>query len=120
MEVDRQSSSFFGIMPQNQKELDSTVRTLSSNSLDEFELEALRPYTGKVKQKKEVSFGNLEIHEHPIELGGAGVPESGAPMTLSWNRLSYFEVPVLEWEVYKPKSRKQGDLLLNYRRRREV
>mmetsp|Transcript_904 Transcript_904/g.2290 ORF Transcript_904/g.2290 Transcript_904/m.2290 type:complete len:240 (-) Transcript_904:360-1079(-) len=31
-----------------------------------------------------VRFGSLEIHEHPMEMGGAGVPGCGPAVTLGW------------------------------------
>eukprot|EP00535_Pseudo-nitzschia_heimii_P002593 CAMPEP_0197178686 /NCGR_PEP_ID=MMETSP1423-20130617/3898_1 /TAXON_ID=476441 /ORGANISM="Pseudo-nitzschia heimii, Strain UNC1101" /LENGTH=110 /DNA_ID=CAMNT_0042628483 /DNA_START=14 /DNA_END=343 /DNA_ORIENTATION=- len=46
--------------------------------------------------KKRVSFGSLEIHEHAVELGGQGVPSSGPPMTLSWKEQSCFKINSVE------------------------
>ena len=37
---------------------------------------------------KQVTFGNLTIHEHPLELGDNPACSSGAPLTIGWKAQS--------------------------------
>lgn len=68
--------------------------------------------------KQRVSFGTLEIHEHAMELGGAGIPRlGGAPVTMSWERQAYYAVPVEEYDDLKGPSRTGEELFLNQKYR---
>jgi hypothetical protein len=53
----------------------------------------------------------LEIHEHVVQLGGATVPSSGAPLGMRWERQAYYEVSVDDYEAFKTTPRKGREML---------
>lgn len=70
------------------------------------------------QSKQRVSFGTLEIHEHAMELGGAGVPRvGGAPVTIAWERQAYYELMVEEYDDLKGPSRTGEQLFLTQKHR---
>jgi len=74
---------------------------------------------------RRVRFGSLEIHEHPMEMGGAGVPGCGPAVTLGWKEQCRMVVDSVEaYEDARPSLPRKGcemlfpkaqriDLLLN-------
>lgn len=70
--------------------------------------------SGSSNADRRVRFGTIEIHEHSIELGGAGVPQSGgAPISLASHPTGHFEVPVEEYDDMKTTHRHGDQLLLS-------
>lgn len=42
-------------------------------------------YNNNNNNNKNVSFGNITIHQHPLQLGDNPACSSGAPLTIGWN-----------------------------------
>lgn len=93
----------------------ASMSTYEDESLDDFS-EMLSPTVDNdqvTKKKKRVRFGTLEVHEHAVELGGAGVPASGPPMTLEWEQQAYYMVKSVEFfENSRPFENRRGSELL--------
>ena len=106
---------------------DTTVGSTSENSGSLADAEVMEgsmarccdlEETSESLSKLRVSFGTLEIHEHAMELGGSGIPRlGGAPVTMSWERQSYFAVNVEEYDDLKGPSRTGEQLFLNPKHR---
>jgi hypothetical protein len=69
--------------------------------------------------KKQVSFGNVEIYEHAVALGGA-VPSGGPSLTIQWDSQAYYNVTVEDYEEHRPTSRKGTQLLRSRSQRIQV
>eukprot|EP00533_Pseudo-nitzschia_delicatissima_P008871 CAMPEP_0116087820 /NCGR_PEP_ID=MMETSP0327-20121206/5556_1 /TAXON_ID=44447 /ORGANISM="Pseudo-nitzschia delicatissima, Strain B596" /LENGTH=168 /DNA_ID=CAMNT_0003578891 /DNA_START=17 /DNA_END=521 /DNA_ORIENTATION=- len=93
----------------------ASMSSCEDDSLDEFSV-MLSPTidNGQVnKKKKRVRFGTLEVHEHAVELGGAGVPASGPPMTLEWEQQAYYwSGPLSFSKTDRPFENRRGSELL--------
>mmetsp|Transcript_15571 Transcript_15571/g.32228 ORF Transcript_15571/g.32228 Transcript_15571/m.32228 type:complete len:176 (-) Transcript_15571:81-608(-) len=93
----------------------ASMSSCEADSLDEIS-EMLSPTLDNDqinKKKKRVRFGTLEVHEHAVELGGAGVPASGPPMTLEWEQQAYYMVKSVEFfENSRPFDNRRGSELL--------
>lgn len=74
-----------------QEQDDLTATTTAT--MTELVLETTSPRKTK---KKRVRLGSLHIHEHGIELGGAGVPRNGPSMCLGWNAISHITIDSIE------------------------
>jgi hypothetical protein len=70
------------------------------------------------KNKRRVRFGSLEIHEHVVQLGGATVPSSGAPLGMSWERQAYYELSLEDYEAFKTTPSRKGREMLRSRTQR--
>mmetsp|Transcript_27115 Transcript_27115/g.31180 ORF Transcript_27115/g.31180 Transcript_27115/m.31180 type:complete len:284 (+) Transcript_27115:325-1176(+) len=58
-----------------------------------------------LRHRHQVHFGSIEIHEHTIELGGAGIPSTSGPsLSLSWHQQgpSTKLASVIEYEETRP------------------
>ncbi|MGK3733199.1 MAG: hypothetical protein ACI8RD_000386 [Bacillariaceae sp.] len=71
------------------------------------------------KKQKHVHFGSLIIHEHPLVMGGAGLPSNGPSITLSWRQDTCLELPsVLLYEESRPCLPRKGIELLHPKNQR--
>ncbi len=61
--------------------------------------------------KKHVRFGQVDIYEHLIALGGGTVPRNGPPLTIQHQSQAFFSLSVDDYEKYRPTSRKGAELL---------
>eukprot|EP00536_Pseudo-nitzschia_multiseries_P012568 jgi/Psemu1/32477/gm1.32477_g len=61
-----------------------------------------------------VQFGFLKIHEHPMEMGGAGVPGCGPSVTLGWNEQSSMVIEsVVAYEIARESMPRKGIEMLH-------
>mmetsp|Transcript_30871 Transcript_30871/g.51328 ORF Transcript_30871/g.51328 Transcript_30871/m.51328 type:complete len:409 (-) Transcript_30871:1238-2464(-) len=67
--------------------------------------------------KRQVHFGQLEIYEHALALGGA-VPSCGPPLTMEWDAQAYFSVPIEDYEECRPGKPRKGTQLLRSKKQR--
>lgn len=95
---------------QNEPQSVSKDAVYSSHSTDTTSTATVTSSSASTARR--VRFGGLEIHEHPIMLGGAGVPRVGAPITLSWDAEAHFTVQsVEEYDNLKEYTRSGEQLL---------
>eukprot|EP00934_Nitzschia_sp_Nitz4_P007660 Nitzschia sp. Nitz4//scaffold28_size193895//110805//111556//NITZ4_001665-RA/size193895-augustus-gene-0.294-mRNA-1//1//CDS//3329545982//7650//frame0 len=70
--------------------------------------------------KSRVRFGGVHIHEHPVALGGSGVPRAGAPITLQWKAKEHHDLDsVEEYDDLKSRLRHGDELLMSKSQRIE-
>ncbi len=70
---------------------------------------------------RRVSFGKVEIHEHAMILGGAGIPRlGGAPITMGWQRQAYHVLPVETYDDHRVSFRTGEQLLLSKEHRMQL
>jgi hypothetical protein len=106
-------------MPYNTNPMPSLI--VSSSFLLEEKLQLSRVLaTQSMKNKQQVRFGSLEIHEHAVQLGGATVPSSGAPLGVCWERQAYYEVLVEEYEAFKATPREGREMIRSRAQRLDV
>lgn len=90
----------------------STMEDSSTSSTVSKEKKATK------QTKKQVRFCIMEIHEHPIEMGGSSIPRCGAPFTIGWARQAHYLLQVDDYETYKPPSRTGDQMLFSQSQRR--
>jgi len=75
------------------------------------------------RHRHQVHFGSIEIHEHTIQLGGAGIPSTSGPsLSLSWHKQgpSTTIASVIEYEEARSCSRKGIEMLHSRTQRIDV
>jgi hypothetical protein len=73
--------------------------------------------TTTAAEEKHVRFGQLEIHEHLVAIGGA-VPSSGPSLTLKDESQASFSLSVEDYETYRPAPPRKGTQLLRSKTQR--
>ena len=66
----------------------------------------------KVKQKKGITFGAVQLREFEMTLGG-GVPSEGSPIGLGWNYLELGEIEITDYEEGRQGVRKERDVYMS-------
>jgi hypothetical protein len=81
----------------------NTIICTSSTSSSNNNTKTTRKKQQQQQEQKHVRFGSLTIHEHPLIMGGAGLPLSGPSISLSWKQDTCIELPsVILYEESRP------------------
>jgi hypothetical protein len=91
----------------------TNICTSSSNT------KTIRKKQQQEQKQKHVHFGSLIIYEHPLVMGGAGLPSCGPSVSLSWIQETCIELPsVISYEESRPCLPRKGIEMLHSKNQR--